>query len=140
MGRGGRRQSDRHGQLGLFTGGLQPPRLISVWTGKDEICEQSCGIREAEGPSSLSAALFREDCHSFLIFKLKAARRECTRMCGEEWVLLYSHLQTSFDAGFSFLKGVYVCMLIIATLPLLYKNGTYNFLKNYISSCLKALI
>lgn len=116
MRRAERRQSDRRGQLSLFVGGLQPLRLVSVWKGKDEICEQSCGIREAEGPSSFSADLFQEDCHSFLIFKLKAARHECTRMCGKEWVLYYSDLQSCFDAGFSFLKGVHVCMLIIATL------------------------
>lgn len=79
-----RRQPDRRGQLSLFTGGHQPLRLISVWKGKDEICKESRGIREAEGPSSFSAALFREDCHSFLIFKLKAARHECTCMCVKE--------------------------------------------------------
>lgn len=93
MGRAERRQSDRRGQLRLFLGGLQLLRPISVWKGKDEICKQSCGIREVKGPSSFAAALFREDCHSVLIFKLKAARHECTCMCGKEGVLLYSHLQ-----------------------------------------------
>lgn len=119
MRRAERRQSDRRGQLSLFTVGLQPQRLISVWKGKDEICKQSCGIREAEGPSSFAAAIFWEGCHSFLIFKLKAARHECTCVRGKQWVLLYSHLQSCFDAAFSFLKGVYVCMLIAATLSLL---------------------
>lgn len=49
------RQSDRHGQLSLFIGGLQALRLSSVWKGKDEICKQSRGIRKA---SSFSVALF----------------------------------------------------------------------------------
>lgn len=116
MRRAERRQSDRRGQLSLFTVGLQPWRLISVWKGKDEICKQSRGIREAEGPSSF---VFWEGCHSCLIFELKAARHECTCVCGKQWVLLYSHLQSCSDAGFSFLKGVYICMLTAATLPLL---------------------
>lgn len=73
---------------------------------------------EAEEPS-FPAALFHEGCHSFLIFELKAARLQCTCMCGKEGVLFYSHLQSCFDAGFSFLKGVYVSMLIIAMVPLL---------------------
>lgn len=92
MRRAEHRQSDRRGQLSLFIGGLQPLRLISVWKGKDEICEQSRGIRQPEGPSSFAAALFQEDCHSFLVFKLEAASRECPCMCGKECVLLFSHL------------------------------------------------
>lgn len=106
MRRAERRQSDRRGQLSLFIGGLQPLRLSSVWKGKDEICKQSHGIRKA---SSFSVALFREDCHSFLIFKLKAVRHECTCVCRKEWVLLYRHLQSCFDAGFSFLVFILTC-------------------------------
>lgn len=88
MRRAEHRQSDRLGLLTLFIGGLQPLRLISVWKRKDEICKQSHGIRK---PSSFSVALFQEDCHSFLIFKLKAVRHVCTCVCRKEWVLLYRH-------------------------------------------------
>lgn len=119
MRRAEHRPSDRRGQLSLFIGGHQPLRLISVWKGKDEICKQSRGVRQPEGPSSSSAALFQEHCHSFLVFKLKAARHERARTCGKERVLLFSHLRSCFDAGFSFLEGVCVCKLITAPLHLL---------------------
>lgn len=57
MRRAERRQSDRRGHLSLFTGGLQPLRLISVWKGKDEIFKQSHGVRKASSFSSERTAI-----------------------------------------------------------------------------------
>lgn len=60
-------------------------------------------------------------------------------MCGKEWALLYIHLQSCFHAGFSVLKGPYVCLLVTVTVPFLAKCGTSRFLKTCISSSLKPL-
>lgn len=44
---------------------------------------------------------------------------------------MYSHLQSSSDAGFSFLKDVYVSVLMIAVVPLLQKENLNLFKSVY---------